>query len=711
MCVDDVCCNSACTQQCEACDLPQALGTCSPVSGDPHGARASCASDGSACGGSCNGSRRDACDYPDASTVCRLGSCSNGVATVAAFCDGSGFCPALSQRACAPFVCAANACLGDCAEDDDCATGSVCEAGICTAKRALGQSCASASVCASGFCVDGVCCNENCRGQCEACDAAGTTGTCTPVTGAPRGNRPACDGDGSACTGACGGSDRDGCVYPSAATACRTAGCVDGIATLAASCVGTGACPGLQQQLCTPYRCGATACAGDCVNSQDCQSDYYCSAGVCVARLAGGASCGADDQCQSGACSDGYCCDGRCDGQCEACDLAGHIGQCTAVVGAPHAGRAACAGTGTCAGACDGSARRDCKYPGAELTCSAAACGGGVATSEASCDGAGACREPERQVCSPYPCAATSCANSCSNDSECANGYTCRAGECQLAAEPDAGPVDAGGAEPEADAAVPDAGSNEPQPPAAEPDSDGDGIPDAVELGTGQEPRDSDRDGIPDYLDADDDNDSIPTSRERGRRNIDNDLDGDGIPNHLDTDSDGDGVPDREEAKGDSDGDGIPDFRDEPSASSGGGGMCSIQPAAHRSSAPAWLVFGLALCWFARRRRWQLLSLVLALAALPPRAAAESFRLDQYLAPALPDDGLQVERPIALDRAAASLLLTFDYADDPLVVELEQGIADTERAQLVHSQLQGGLRFAYGVHERLSVTAGVDFIP
>jgi len=41
------------------------------TSGAPHGMRSACATDGSACGGSCDGSSASACGYPGASTQCR----------------------------------------------------------------------------------------------------------------------------------------------------------------------------------------------------------------------------------------------------------------------------------------------------------------------------------------------------------------------------------------------------------------------------------------------------------------------------------------------------------------------------------------------------------------------------------------------------------------------------------------------------------------
>ena len=97
------------------------------------------------------------------------------------------------------------------------------------------------------------------------------------------------------------------------------------------------------------------------------------------------------------------------------------------------------------------------------------------------------------------------------------------------------------------------------------PDSDGDGIPDHIEMGSQQGGVDTDGDGTPDYLDLDSDNDGIPDSVEGGK----GDTDGDGIPNYLDTDSDGDGISDADEGIVDTDGDGIPDYLDTDSDGDG----------------------------------------------------------------------------------------------------------------------------------------------
>ena len=92
---------------------------------------------------------------------------------------------------------------------------------------------------------------------------------------------------------------------------------------------------------------------------------------------------------------------------------------------------------------------------------------------------------------------------------------------------------------------------------ALDTDSDNDGIPDAQE-GT----IDTDGDGLPNYRDPDDDNDGIPTKKEvedAKAHGLSDDVDNDGKKNWLDTDADGDSVLDGDEP-GDRNGNGIPDY-------------------------------------------------------------------------------------------------------------------------------------------------------
>ncbi|PKD17812.1 hypothetical protein APR41_18505, partial [Salegentibacter salinarum] len=88
-----------------------------------------------------------------------------------------------------------------------------------------------------------------------------------------------------------------------------------------------------------------------------------------------------------------------------------------------------------------------------------------------------------------------------------------------------------------------------------EADADADGIPNGEE---GYDPDgdhlDTDGDGIPDYLDIDDDNDNVPTATEKNGSPEDPtteegylDTDEDGIPDYLDPDDDNDGILTRHE--------------------------------------------------------------------------------------------------------------------------------------------------------------------
>ena len=121
-------------------------------------------------------------------------------------------------------------------------------------------------------------------------------------------------------------------------------------------------------------------------------------------------------------------------------------------------------------------------------------------------------------------------------------------------------------------------------------DSDGDGIPDALEIQEGiadpyTDGKDTDGDKVPDYLDNDDDGDGLLTQHEAADPNTDGDLadardtDGNKVPDYLDVDDDGDGKPtatEKADLNGDknpadavdSDDDGIPNYldnNDEPS--------------------------------------------------------------------------------------------------------------------------------------------------
>ncbi len=119
--------------------------------------------------------------------------------------------------------------------ENECAGAQVCDGGN-TCVKSNGDTCAANAECLSGNCIDGVCCNLGCGGVCQACDLAGSVGTCTNVSS---GQDPADECANAACNGlgACQKAPGDTCNNGSQ---CASGFCTDG-------------------------RCCDTACAGTCV--------------------------------------------------------------------------------------------------------------------------------------------------------------------------------------------------------------------------------------------------------------------------------------------------------------------------------------------------------------------------------------------------------------------------------------------------------------
>jgi len=444
-CVDGVCCDTPCDGQCEACNVPGSVGTCVAVSGAPKGDRAACAAAGATCGGVCDGAYRIACAYPDTATSCVPQSCIGGTKTVAVGCDGSGNCPAPQTIECTPATCNATGtdCASSCGNDTDCAAFPAkpyCDHGACAAKKPVGRACIASSECGRGFCVDGVCCDQACQGQCQACDI--TPGTCAPVVSGqphnlPQSGRSACTGSG-VCGGSCAAGQTQVCSYPS--VKCAGGTCVSDTVTAAVNC-NNGSCPGTTPQPCAGHlACGATTCLpGPCAADTDCAAGFFCGVGgVCTAQLPQGNACPSTnclgqsncDQCAAGSCVDGVCCDRACNGQCEACNLAGKLGVCSTVAAGktPVAPRTACTGTAPCAGLCNGSDATACHFP--TVACGPGqSCSGGAVTLPSSCkNGSCVAPVPPTQTCSGV-CTGTGCGN-CATDPDCGSGKYCNAGAC-----------------------------------------------------------------------------------------------------------------------------------------------------------------------------------------------------------------------------------------------------------------------------------------
>lgn len=242
-----------------------------------------CATDGSICGGTCDGTTRDSCGYPTAGE-CRAGSCAGGVATLSATCDGSGTCPVEQEQDCGTIACdsAGDVCDGACANDPGaCATSEYCSAGICVTLRDSGIACGADNQCAGGNCVDGVCCNTECTEQCGACNVPGSLGTCSPVTGGVVGGRPACSGSGT-CAAACDGEDVRACAFPGSDTRCTTESCESGVERQAGRCGGDGTCVPGEEVACPTLVCNGNECATSCAEDDECFGELVCRDGACI---------------------------------------------------------------------------------------------------------------------------------------------------------------------------------------------------------------------------------------------------------------------------------------------------------------------------------------------------------------------------------------------------------------------------------------------
>src|SRR5262249_46144423 len=147
------------------------------------------------------------------------------------------------------------------------------------------------------------------------------------------------------------------------------------------------------------YVCANGSCPMACTADTDCVATAYCRQGSCVPKDANGATCAAARSCASNFCVDGVCCNGGCDGQCEACDVGTGAGTCTAFVGAPHGARPRCpsgdAGDMCGAAQCNGLDTTSCAgFPGANIACGAATCVNGEAQAAGACDSRGHCALP-----------------------------------------------------------------------------------------------------------------------------------------------------------------------------------------------------------------------------------------------------------------------------------------------------------------------------
>ncbi len=205
-CADSVCCDTACGGQCEACNLQGASGTCTPVVGAPRGARAACPKGGPdtpCASAACDGTERTSCaDFADSTVTCAVASCENGVAKLAAHCDGAGQCAQPQSVDCGAYACDATTCKTTCNGDGDCAGDRHCDqtshqcvaSSKCTDATTSLDPAGNSTSCSPYVCADGICktaCTSS--GDCIAgylCDPA--LSTCTPQASAPSADTGGC---------------------------------------------------------------------------------------------------------------------------------------------------------------------------------------------------------------------------------------------------------------------------------------------------------------------------------------------------------------------------------------------------------------------------------------------------------------------------------------------------------------------------------------
>jgi hypothetical protein len=341
VCADGICCDKACGT-CQACTAAKKGfgidGVCAPVAADTDpddeceqgpNYPTSCLADGMCDGtGKCRAFAKD-------TVSCGATQCSSGSAE-GLLCNGAGQC-LTAKTSCEPYVCQNDACVQQCADDNDCVSTAYCNTqNACSTKLAKGSGCSSGKECQSGFCVDAVCCDQSCSGQCEACNVAPNEGSCVAVLGTPIAPRPACAGEGGECGGSCDGINRNACVLPPSGEQCGSASCASAVQSFSA-CDGKGACIAATRD-CSPYACAGSECRADCSDSAHCAQGFDCDvttkkcipvAGTCAAdgvtlessngqskdctpyRCLGGecaAPCATSSQCVSGyACDQGQC--------------------------------------------------------------------------------------------------------------------------------------------------------------------------------------------------------------------------------------------------------------------------------------------------------------------------------------------------------------------------------------------------------------------
>jgi hypothetical protein len=166
LCVEGVCCGSACNGVCMSCSMANtgvANGTCAAVrDGVAHNSDCT-ATSATTCGldGVCNGV--GACRRHRAGTLCGSDACapSSSTFTPAPTCNGTGTCVSSAAISCVSYMCdgASASCRTSCTSGSHCSVSAYCAGSMCAPKKVAGAVCATNGECASGVC-GGKCCDN-----------------------------------------------------------------------------------------------------------------------------------------------------------------------------------------------------------------------------------------------------------------------------------------------------------------------------------------------------------------------------------------------------------------------------------------------------------------------------------------------------------------------------------------------------------------------
>jgi hypothetical protein len=441
----------------------------------------------------------DNADFPEDSNDCTVDSCTAGVPSnikkpVGTVCGNNSSCNLIGQCGCTdntqclspqtcgggnpgtPNVCgctkATCATLGkSCGTFPDGCGGTIncddatknggetdvdCGGAACSQKCAQGKLCVANSDCSGGFCADGRCCDGACNGACQACNLAGSLGSCSPIVSNVDNNPAnACSGNNSCdMNGACKKINGQVCV---AGGECVSGNCIDG-RCCDGTCNGTCQACNLVGKLgqCSNIGAGVTDpnATVPCINNNSCDG-----AGAC--KKNNGQVCAAAGECLSPNCVDGVCCNSGCGTTCQSCNVAGSEGTCTNIpsgqtdtspANACNGSKAcnggngaaacktilaqACAVNGDCLssfcadgvccnGACN-AACRACNIAGSVGTCINLTSGtdsspAGICIAPNSCDAAGNCKKVNGTACG----ASSECISGTCLDNFCCGSASC----------------------------------------------------------------------------------------------------------------------------------------------------------------------------------------------------------------------------------------------------------------------------------------------